>query len=100
MCPTYAFIDRANAKFNGAMSFSKDYPAIISAAWELDLMINRYLNDPDADSMEFLQKFGIMEDHEDDIAARDRKINNMRALSKRKVPEQLKSILSYYNPEV
>ena len=59
MVPTYAFIDRANGKFNRAMDFKKDYAAIISAAYDIDRKYDQYLTDPDADSYEALRSVGI-----------------------------------------
>lgn len=59
MVPTYAFIDRANGKFNRAMDFQKDYAAIISAAYDIDRKYDQFLTDPDADSYEALRSVGI-----------------------------------------
>lgn len=59
MCPTYAFIDRANAKMNRAMDFKKDYSALISAAWDIDTKYDNYLNNPEADTYQKLDSLGL-----------------------------------------
>lgn len=63
MCPTYSFIDRANAKFNRAMDFKKDYAAIISAAWEIDNVYEQFLTDDDSssDHYQILHNYGLYE---------------------------------------
>lgn len=63
MCPTYAFIDRANAKFNRAMDFKKDYAAIISAAWEIDNVYEQFLTDDNStsDHYQILHNYGLYE---------------------------------------
>lgn len=59
MCPTYAFIDRADGRFNRAMGFMKDYSALISAAWDIDSAYHQFLISPDADSYEALHELGL-----------------------------------------
>ena len=59
MSPTYAFIDRANGKFNTAMGFKKDYAAIISAAWDYDNAYDSYLRNPDENSYNELVALGL-----------------------------------------
>lgn len=59
MCPTYAFIDRANAKMNRAMDFKKDYSALISAAWDIDTRYDDYLNNPEAGTYQRLEDLGL-----------------------------------------
>ena len=83
MCPTYAFIDRANAKFNNAMTFQKDYAAIISYMWEIDTAYSSYLENPDADSYEVLRKLGL-EDISDEstMKERDRLIKRLAKVDK------------------
>lgn len=61
MCPTYAFIDRADGKFNRAMDFKKDYSGLISAAWDIDTAYDNYLRDPDEDSYDTLNRLGLDE---------------------------------------
>lgn len=65
MVPTYAFIDRANGRFNRAMEFKKDYAAIISVAYDIDRLYDRYLTDPDADSYEALKSLGLVPEMSD-----------------------------------
>ena len=60
MCPTYAFINRSNGKFNSAMGFAREYAAIISALWDTDVEYNRYLTDPEADTYDTIRRLGIM----------------------------------------
>lgn len=60
MCPTYAFIDRANGRFNGAMDFKKDYAALISAAWEIDTAFDMYLTNMDEESYRIVQDMGLI----------------------------------------
>lgn len=59
MCPTYAFIDRANGKFNSAMGLKKDYAAIFSYAYDIDKAIDSFLSNPEADSYETMKELGI-----------------------------------------
>lgn len=59
MCPTYAFIDRANGKFNSAMGLKKDYAAIFSYAYDIDKAIDNFLCNPEADSYETMKELGI-----------------------------------------
>ena len=61
MCPTYAFIDRANAKLNRAMGFKKDYAALVSAAWEIDTQYDQYLTSVDQDETAYcnLRDYGL-----------------------------------------
>lgn len=59
MCPTYAFIDRADGKFNRAMDFKKDYAALVAAAWDIDTRYDKYLTDPDADSYDSMRALGL-----------------------------------------
>lgn len=59
MCPTYAFIDRADGKFNRSMGFMKDHAALIATAWDLDNAYDAYLNDPEANSYEVLERMGL-----------------------------------------
>ena len=59
MCPTYAFIDRANGHFNTSMEFKKDYAAILSYGWDIDNALDAYLSNSDADAYELLGKLGV-----------------------------------------
>lgn len=59
LCPTYAFIDRADGRFNRAMGFKKDYAALISAGYDIDSAIDSYLNNPDENSDENLKAYGL-----------------------------------------
>lgn len=59
MCPTYAFIDRANGKFNTAMGLKKDYAAILSYAYDIDRAVDAFLCNPEADSYETMKSLGI-----------------------------------------
>ena len=59
MCPTYAYIDRADGRFNRAMGFAKDYSATIAAAWDIDTAYDRYLTNPDPDTDDMLRKIGL-----------------------------------------
>lgn len=71
MCPTYTFIDRANGRFNGAMSFKREYAALLSAMWDIDTAYDKYLTDPDANAEDFYQRFGLVTKDEDGFDARD-----------------------------
>lgn len=79
MCPTYAFIDRANGKFNRAMGFKKDYAALIAAAWQLDRALDAYLTDPDENSFDRITKLGI---HMPSSEASENDIENTRKFLK------------------
>lgn len=59
MCPTYAFIDRANGRFNRGMSFKREYIALMSHAWEIDQLYNAYNSDPEATGEEMHRILGI-----------------------------------------
>lgn len=59
MCPTYAFIDRANGKFNRSMDFKKDYAALLSAAWEIDNAYDGYLTHPEEESYQLIKSLGL-----------------------------------------
>lgn len=59
MCPVYAFIDRADGKFNRSMSFMKDYSALLASAWDIDTAYDNYLNDPEGSSEETMQIVGL-----------------------------------------
>ncbi|MCM1231732.1 MAG: hypothetical protein NC489_16565 [Ruminococcus flavefaciens] len=59
MCPTYAFIDRADGKFNRSMSFMKDYAALIATAWDLDSAYDNYLCDPEESAYAVLERMGL-----------------------------------------
>lgn len=61
MCPTYAFIDRADGKLNRAMDFKKDYSALISAAWDIDSRYDAYLTNPEEDSYNNMTALGLDE---------------------------------------
>ena len=74
MCPTYAFIDRANGRFNGAMDFKKDYAALISAAWEIDTAFDQYLNNMDEDSYRVIRDMGLVVPLEEDASAEERRL--------------------------
>ncbi|MDE6040903.1 MAG: hypothetical protein K2F99_04940, partial [Muribaculaceae bacterium] len=65
MCPAYAFINRSDGRFNKGMGFAREYAALLSAFWDNDYVLSQYLNDPEADSYETLQKAGITVDLED-----------------------------------
>lgn len=62
MCPSYAFIDRADGRVNRAMDFKKDYSGLISAAWDIDNAYDRYLNNPEEDSYDLIKKLGLDEE--------------------------------------
>lgn len=74
MCPTYAFIDRANGRFNNAMDFKKDYAALISAAWEIDTAFDQYLNNMDEDSYRVIRDMGLVVPLEEDASAEERRV--------------------------
>lgn len=59
MCPTYAFIDRADGKFNRAMDFKKDYSALIAAAWDIDTAYESYNLNPCQETEEVLNQMGL-----------------------------------------
>lgn len=59
MCPTYTFIDRANGKFNKGMSFKREYIALMSHAWEIDQLYEKYNNDPEATGEEMHHILGL-----------------------------------------
>lgn len=59
MCPTYAYIDRADGKFNRAMGFMKDHAALIATAWDLDTAYDNYLMDPEENSYDVLARMGL-----------------------------------------
>lgn len=59
MCPTYAFIDRADGKFNRAMGFKKDYAALLSSAWDIDTAYSQYLMDPEAEAYDVMKSMGL-----------------------------------------
>ena len=61
MCPTYAFIDRADGRFNRAMDFKKDYSALIAAAWDIDTVYDSYLTNPEAEVYNIMQQMGLDE---------------------------------------
>lgn len=61
MCPSYAFIDRADGKVNGAMDFKKDYSGLISAAWDIDTKYDAFLNNPEEDSYTVLKSMGLID---------------------------------------
>ena len=73
MCPTYAFIDRANGRFNGAMDFKKDYAALLSAAWEIDTAFDQYLKYPEEETYTILQDMGLVVPSDEDNSADERK---------------------------
>ena len=62
LCPTYAFIDRATGKFNNAMSFKKDYIALIASAWDIDQAYDDYLKYPDESTYSACEELGLLED--------------------------------------
>lgn len=62
MCPSYAFIDRADGRVNRAMDFKKDYSGLISAAWDIDNAYDRYLNNPEEDSYDLIKQLGLDEE--------------------------------------
>ena len=59
MCPTYSFLDRADARFNRGMDFKKDYAAIISYAWDIDMAIARYRENPTEETYNALLQYGL-----------------------------------------
>lgn len=59
MCPTYTFIDRATGKFNRGMGFKREYIAMMSHAWEIDQLYDRYNKDPEAVADEMYSMLGI-----------------------------------------
>lgn len=59
MCPTYAFIDRADGYFNRAMNFAKDYSALIAAAWDIDRAYDNFLMDPEGSTDEVRTMIGL-----------------------------------------
>lgn len=59
MCPTYAFIDRADGKINRAMDYKKDYSALLSAAWDIDACFDEYLINPGEESYGKLDRMGL-----------------------------------------
>ena len=83
MCPTYAFIDRANARFNSAMGFKKDYAAILSAAWDIDVAYDQFLNNPDDTTYEALRALGL-EGEMEESASESRKTLLLRLLKEKK----------------
>lgn len=72
MCPTYAFIDRANGHFNTAMEFKKDYAAILSYGWDVDNALDSYLSNSDEDSYHLLKALGLACDEIDGNAVQKR----------------------------
>lgn len=60
MCPTYTFIDRANGKYNEAMSFKREYVALIACGWEDDKLYDRYLTTPNEENYNLLVDHGII----------------------------------------
>ena len=74
LCPTYHFIDRADATYARSSDFSKDYGAILSAAWEMDSAISKFLEEPDEDSTELIHVLGLDEGMNDDRAVKLRKL--------------------------
>lgn len=60
MCPTYAFINRSDGKFNSAMGFAREYAALLSAMWDNAHAVSQYLMDPEADLYETIEKMGII----------------------------------------
>lgn len=74
LCPTYHYIDRADGMYARAMQYEKDYAAILSAAWEIDGAIDRYLRDPDQDNAELMHLLGIDEQAKDDAELKLRKL--------------------------
>ena len=83
MCPTYAFIDRADGKFNRAMDFKKDYAALIAAAWDIDAAYDQFLSNPEAEHYEILKQMGL--DDVENESARDRREMVFRTLMSGKV---------------
>ena len=60
MCPTYTFINRADGLFNKDMGFQKDYAAILSSAYLIDVLINKYLTNPEEEGHYILTKLGLL----------------------------------------
>lgn len=67
MCPTYTFIDRANGKFNRGMGFKREYIAMMSHAWEIDQLYDRYNRDPESTGEEMRAVLGIGCGPEDEV---------------------------------
>ena len=67
MCPVYAFINRSDGKFNKGMGFGREYAALLSAFWDNDYVLSQYLNDPEADKYEAMQKAGITMEFDEEL---------------------------------
>lgn len=83
MCPTYAFIDRADGKFNRAMDFKKDYSALIAAAWDIDTAYDQFLSNCEAEHYDILKRMGL--DDVENSAAREKREQVFRMLLSGKV---------------
>lgn len=88
MCPTYAFIDRADGHFSRAMDFKKDYAAILSYAWDIDVAYDNYLTHPDEDSTEMLKALGLDEDTNRE--AEEDRTRILHMLAESDVPKKIK----------
>lgn len=86
MCPTYAFIDRADGRFNRAMDFKKDYSALVAAAWDIDTAYESYLMNPCEETYDVVQKMGLNIDDkgENDKASHEKYMAGVRKLMEMK----------------
>ena len=98
MCPTYTFIDRANGKYNEAMSFKREYVALIAYAWEIDRLYDRYLTNPIEETYDTLLEYGIVTE-EDTEYSKERQAELIRFMCQnidREHPFRKRYINDYY----
>lgn len=77
MCPTYAYIDRADGRFNRFMDFKKDYLATIAYAWDIDSAIDRYLMDSCEETYRYLDHMGLLDSAGEEGFARSQKFTRI-----------------------
>lgn len=68
MCPTYTFIDRANGKYNEAMSYKREYVALLACGWEDDKVCDRYLTSPSEENYNALVDRGIISEEDSEYS--------------------------------
>lgn len=60
MCPTYAYINRTDGKFNPDMGFKRENAAIAAVLWDIAECYRQYLENPEADKYDLLIKTGML----------------------------------------
>lgn len=77
MTATYAYIDRADGRFNRAMAPKREFSAILAGAYDTDQVLSQHLANPDADTYEDLQAMGIAEPDYDHRAEYESILENL-----------------------